>query len=85
MNEFATKILPRLFRSVLNSLLSLESEVRPIKCFNISSLFLFCAIECPVFQININVKKVLIRMKQILIDFSYHQLVPQFVVILFQA
>ena len=53
MNECATKILPRLFRSVLN----LESEVRPIKCFNISSLCLFCAIECPVFEMNLNEKK----------------------------
>ena len=49
MNECETKILPRLFRSVLNLFLSLESEVRPIKCFNISYLCLFCAIECPVF------------------------------------
>ena len=49
MNECATKILQRLFRSVLNSLFSLESEVRPIKCFNISSLCLFYAIERPVF------------------------------------
>ena len=46
MNECATKIL---LQFVLNSLfLSLESEVRPIKCFNISPLCLFCAIECPV-------------------------------------
>ena len=37
--------------------LSLESEVRPIKCFNISSLCLFYAIECPVFEINQNEKK----------------------------
>ena len=49
MNVCATKILPRLFRSVLNSLFSLESEVRSIKCFTISSLCLFCAIERPVF------------------------------------
>ena len=49
MNECATQTLPRLFRSVLNSFFSHKSEVRPIKCFNISSLCLFCAIEGPVF------------------------------------
>ena len=50
MNECATKILPQF---VLNSLFaSLESEVRPINCFPISSLCLFWAIECPVFFLD---------------------------------
>ena len=50
MNECATKKkLAKVSGSVLNSLLSLEPEVRPIKCFNLSSICLFCGIECPVF------------------------------------
>ena len=46
---------------------NLESEVRPINCFNILSLCLFCAIERPFF---------FIPMKKISIDFPSHQLVP---------